>query len=154
MSKNIKTYLLLGIVLLIWGIIGFKVLSALSPEDETLALAENVNFEPKEVAEKDTFNILVNYRDPFLGTLSLSKKRTKKVVKKREVQFPSVNYTGLITDQNTKNHIFFVTISGNQYLMRVGNTQSDVTLVSGRSNNIKIRYKGILKTIPLQNATQ
>ncbi|SNY99696.1 hypothetical protein SAMN06265377_1507 [Flagellimonas pacifica] len=146
--------MLLGIVLLIWGIIGFKVLSALSPEDETLALAENVNFEPKEVAEKDTFNILVNYRDPFLGTLSLSKKRTKKVVKKREVQFPSVNYTGLITDQNTKNHIFFVTISGNQYLMRVGNTQSDVTLVSGRSNNIKIRYKGILKTIPLQNATQ
>ncbi len=146
--------MLLGVVLLIWGIIGFKVLGALSSEEETPALAENVNFKPKEVAKKDTFSILADYRDPFLGTLPPSKKKSKRVVKKKEVQFPSINYTGLITDQNTKNHIFFVTISGNQYLMRKGNSQAEVTLMSGSSSKIRVKYKGILKTISLQNATQ
>ncbi|MEX0313720.1 MAG: hypothetical protein AB3N18_06050 [Allomuricauda sp.] len=155
MSKNTKTYVLLGAVLLIWGIIGFKVFSAMSPEPETPVLAENINFKPKERVEKDTFSILIDYRDPFLGTMPPSKKKPKiKRVAKPKVQFPNVNYTGLITDQNTKNHIFFITISGNQYLMRKGNTQADVTLVSGSSKSIRVRHKGIVKTITLQNATQ
>ncbi|MGW9686752.1 hypothetical protein [Flagellimonas sp. 2504JD1-5] len=155
MSKNTKTYLLLGAVLLIWGIIGFKVLGALSSEPEAPVLAENINFKPKEQVKKDTFSILVDYRDPFLGTMPPSKKKPKtKGVAKPKVQFPNINYTGLITDQDTKNHIFFVTISGNQYLMRKGNTQADITLLSGSSKSIRVRFKGIAKTITLQNATQ
>nr|WP_298793792.1 hypothetical protein [uncultured Allomuricauda sp.] len=155
MNKNTKTYILLGAVLLIWGIIGFKVFSAMSPEPEAPVLADNVNFKPKEQVKKDTFSILADYRDPFLGTLPPSKKKSKtKGVAKPKVQLPDISYTGLVSDQNTKNHIFFVTISGNQYLMRKGNTQAEVTLVSGSSKSIRVRYKGIVKTIPLQNATQ
>ncbi len=127
----------------------------MSPEPEAPVLADNFNFKPKEQVKKDTFSILADYRDPFLGTMPPSKKKPKaKGVAKPKVQLPNISYTGLITDQNTKNHIFFVTISGNQYLMRKGNVQAEVTLVSGSSKNIRVRYKGIVKTIPLQNATQ
>nr|WP_298924946.1 hypothetical protein [uncultured Allomuricauda sp.] len=154
MSKNIKTYILVGLVLMIWGFIGIKVFGALSPEPETPVFAENVNFKPKRVVQRDTFSIVADYRDPFLGTLSASQKKTKGTKKHKQpaVQFPSVSYTGLITDQQTKGHIFFVTIDGTQYLMQKRNENNGVSLVSGTSKNIRVRYKGIVKTIPLQNA--
>lgn len=154
MNKNTKTYTLLGGVLLIWGIIGFKIYSALSPEEDTLALVEDVMFKSKKAVQRDTFTIKADYRDPFLGKFGVSsKKRAIKTTKKKTVSFPQINYTGLITDQKTKKHIFFVTITGTQYLMQRGNQQNEVTLVSGSSKQIRVRYKGVVKTIPLQNAT-
>jgi hypothetical protein len=146
---------LLGAVAMIWGIIGIKVFGALSSEPKTTMIAENVNFRPKKVTKRDTFSIIADYRDPFLGTLSASKKKgnTTKRPKRPTVQFPNINYTGLITDQQTKDHIFFVTIDGAQYLMQKKSENNGVSLLSGTSKSIRVRYKGIVKTIPLQNAT-
>lgn len=155
MSKNVKTYALLGLVLLIWGFIGIKFFGALSPKPEKQVFVENVNFKPKKVTKRDTFSLVGDYRDPFLGTLSTSQKKTKRTKKPRRpaVQFPNISYTGLITDQQTKDHIFFVIIDGTQYLMQKKNENKGVSLLSGASNSIRVRYKGIVKTIPLKNAT-
>ncbi|AWX43275.1 hypothetical protein HME9304_00262 [Flagellimonas maritima] len=156
MSKNIKTYLLLAIVLVVWGIIGLRILDVFSKEQEAPTFAERPNFKPKEIMEKDTFNIVADYRDPFLGTLSASLKKTNNVVKFKTptVEFPSIIYTGLITDQQTNAHIFFVTIAGSPYLMQKKGRENGVTLLSGNSKHIKVRFKGTLKTIPLQSAIQ
>ncbi len=147
--------MLLGAVAMIWGIIGVKVFGALSFEPKTPMFAENINFKPKEVTQRDTFSILADYRDPFLGTMSASQKKTNtaKKAKVAAVQFPNITYTGLITGQKGKDHIFFVTINGNQHVMQKRSENDGVTLVSGTSKNIRLRYKGIVKTIPLQNAT-
>lgn len=144
---------MLGAVLMIWGVIAVKVFGVLSPETEIPVFAENVNFKPKEIIQRDTFSIVADYRDPFLGTVSASKKNTIKKTKRPVVQFPNINYTGLITGQQNKDNIFFVTIDGTQYLMRKRDENNGVTLVSGTSKNIRVRYKGIAKTIQLQNAT-
>ncbi|UII76203.1 hypothetical protein LV716_18360 [Flagellimonas sp. HMM57] len=154
MSKNVKTYLLLGLVLAIWGIIGFRILGVFSPEGEAPVTTRKLDFKPKDVVERDTFSILADYRDPFLGTLSASKKKTKNTAKAKPptVEFPTITYTGLITDQQTNAHIFFVTIGGKQYLMQKRGKESEVTLVGGNNQHIKVRYKGKLKTIPLQSA--
>lgn len=143
---------MLGAVLMIWGVITVKVFGVLSPEPEIPVFAENVNFKPKEIIQRDTFSIVTDYRDPFLGTMSASKKNTIKKTKRPVVQFPNINYTGLITGQQNKDNIFFVTIDGTQYLMRKRSENNGVTLVSGTSKNIRVRYKGIAKTIQLQNA--
>lgn len=145
---------MLGLVAAIWGIIGFKVLGALSSEPELPAFAEQVDFKPKKTTQRDTFSIAANYRDPFLGTMAPSQKKSVVKAKPPKVQFPNVAYTGLVSGQQTKDHIFFVTINGAQHLMQKRNTNDGVTLVSGNANSIKIRYKGISKTISLSNAAQ
>ncbi|MBS9464164.1 hypothetical protein KIM67_17205 [Flagellimonas sp. 389] len=156
MSKNVKTYLLLGLVLAIWGIIGFRILGVFSPEREAVVAVEKLNFKPKEIVERDTFSILADYRDPFLGTLSATKKKTGTSSRPKPpvVAFPNIMYTGLITDQQTKANIFFVTIAGKQFLMQKRGMENEVTLISGNGKHIKVRYKGKLKTIPLQGANQ
>ncbi|KQC29380.1 hypothetical protein [Flagellimonas eckloniae] len=152
MSKNVKTYILIGLVLIIWGVIGIKVFRTLSPEPQAPVFAENINFKPKKVVQRDTFSIVADYRDPFLGTMPTSNKKRTKKVKQPVVQFPSINYTGLISGQQNKDHIYFVTIDGTQYLMQKRNENKGVSLISGTSEGIRVRYKGIVKTIPLQNA--
>jgi len=68
MNKKGKTYLLIAVVLGIWGTIGYQVYSKLSP-DETPILATNssISFSPKQEITKDTFSISATHRDPFLG---------------------------------------------------------------------------------------
>lgn len=141
--------------MLVWGLIGFKLLSAFSPDPEPRAVVEDMAFKPQKRIPKDTFSILAAYRDPFLGTLNrFPKKKSSPQKKKKPIlpQFPPITYTGLMGNPQGKSPIFFVTIAGNTYLMQKGDTNDGVTLARGTDTNLSIRYKGRLKTIPLQDA--
>ncbi len=111
------------------------------------------SFVLEQIKPKDTFSIKADYRDPFLGTIHIKKKRTKNKITKTspKIQFPSIAYTGLITDQQNKQHVFFVTINNTQYLMQSKSEKDGVTLLTGSKSSIKVRYKGIVKQIPLKN---
>lgn len=153
MNKNTKTYLLLGAVLLIWGIIGYRLLSANSDGVSEIASFEKTTLKSMSVKEKDTFSILADYRDPFLGTFP--KKEVKKVKrtsrpKKPPVPEIKVQFSGLVTDKDTKQRIFFVTIDGQQHLMSVKDKIQKVQLVSGSATSIRIRANGKTRTINLQ----
>lgn len=143
--------MLLGVVLLIWGVVGYKILNTLSPDAPTQNQLKEISFEPKKIAEKDTFSILANYRDPFLGTLP-----KKKVVKRKSkpkvaaVPEPNIIYTGSVINNDKKNSIFFVTIDGNQFLMKTKQQKQKVTLLSGTETAIRVRINGKLKTIAIQ----
>lgn len=151
-KKNKKTYLLLAVVLGIWGIIGFKLLKVVNPSPiKAEELAFNETFVPKQVKARDTFSLALNYRDPFLGTVyapKRTKKPSKKIVKPKTPE-KAISYTGFITDKASKEKIFFVTIEGQQHMMVLNQVVADVKLVQGTKNSIKVRYEGHSKTIVL-----
>lgn len=152
MTKNTKTYLLLGAVLFIWGAVGYRIYKGISPSETALnAETAQVNFKPKEPVEKDTFSIVADYRDPFLGIIL----KKKKIAVKRKKQAPPIpeipiTYTGSVLGKNSSNSIFFVNIAGVQQLLKPKQTVNGVTLVSGTEKEIKIRCQGKLRTIALQ----
>ena len=83
MKKNNKTYLLLAVVIGIWGFIGFRLLNVVNPSPiENTAFVSNETYVPKQLKARDTFSLALNYRDPFLGTVSAPKKAKKIVAKK------------------------------------------------------------------------
>jgi len=150
-KKNVKTYLLLALVLFIWGVIGYKVLSSITPEPEENTLAVTTTFKPQSIKEKDTFSIIADYRDPFLGTVKKKTiKKRKPTVKKNTIPEITVAYTGHISGASLKEKVFFVTINGKQELMSINNTINDVTLISGSKTKIKVSVKKKIRTIPLQ----
>ncbi|WP_435624313.1 hypothetical protein [Flagellimonas sp.] len=153
MNKNIKTYTLLGIVALIWGVVGYRLFSSFGPEVQLNEPEIDKGFTLEQMKPKDTFSIKADYRDPFLGTMAVKKKKTKKraIRTSPKVQFPSIVYTGLIADQQNKQHIFFVTINNTQYLMQSKSEEDGVTLLSGTKDGIKVKFKGIIKQIPLKD---
>ncbi len=151
MKNKTKTYILLVAVLGIWGIIGYKILSAFGPEKEVLNDTFQVTaFKPKTSEEIDTFSVKTVSRDPFLGTLTKKKKpivKQKKVIPKPEFKWVPIIYHGAISNKSSKSQIFVVSINGKQHLMKIGQEVDGVKLKSAITKNIVVTYKGKRKTI-------
>lgn len=152
MKKKNKTTLLLALVLGIWGVIIYQFIGAFNPPSETITAptAQEI-FIPKKVQEREFFALALDYRDPFLGTAvapkkSKAKPKVTKTVKK-EVPRKSIQFTGFIQQQNSAQQIFFVTVEGQQQMMKINDTFQEVKLVKGNANSIRVRYQGKTETI-------
>lgn len=142
----------MGLVVVIWGVIAFRIFSAISNEPESLKTPGKLVFSTLDKVERDTFSIKADYRDPFLGTYSSKpKNREKKTQPTPSKTFDiDVRYTGSMVNHNTGKRIYFVSINGNQHLLEKGQKADGVSVISGGTNRVTVRYKGILKTIDLQ----
>ncbi|PCJ95000.1 MAG: hypothetical protein COA50_11580 [Flavobacteriaceae bacterium] len=153
MKKNKKTYVLLSVVLAIWGILGYKIIVGIGSDDvqrNEMALVET--YVPIKVKKRDTFVILANYRDPFLGTMPKKaevKNKRNVVPKKTVLPKKDITYSGSVSQSNTNNRMFFISIDGQQYIMSKKEEIVGVRLVSGNEQQIKVRYNGRTETISL-----
>lgn len=152
-KKQHKTYVLLALVLLVWGVIGYKVVNVINPSTETSQTASlSGKFVPKQIKEKESFSIVADYRDPFLGTVKTPNKSTRKIAVtsvQKEIPKKKISYTGFITDKGKNQKIFFITIEGQQQMMSLNDTFQDVKLLQGTTNYIKVLYKGTSEKIAL-----
>ena len=141
--------MLIGIVVCVWGIIGFRILSVVNPSTpEIMQQHFDVSFNPKGNKEMDTFSIQTANRDPFLGTLYMKEKpRVKNIKPKTPLVWLPIIYHGIISKQNSRAKVFIISINGQQQLVKVGQVISEVTLVRGNSREIIVSYKGVRKTI-------
>jgi len=145
-----KTYLLLVLVVAVWGTLGYKIFSAINPELPEIAknnFATNGDY--KVTTKIDTFSISTANRDPFLGTL-LKKKEKQTIRKKKTIAWKPITYQGTIKKKKTKQQIFIVTINGNQYLLKKGQTKDSITLIYGNTKSVTMRYKNQSKSFTLK----
>ena len=152
MKKKGKTYILLTVVLGIWGAIGYQIFSKLSTDDSPMiATNSNVSFTPKQIIKEDTFSINTKHRDPFLGKPYQQKQTTKvrrvSVGKKDAFVFPPIIYKGVISKQQSAQNIYIIEVSGTQQLFKTGKKIQEVKLVKGNKKSITISFKGKRKTI-------
>lgn len=157
-KKNI--FILLPVVLLIWGSVLYQFFSSTSPE-ETEQLSSNVfKIKPLKINERDTFSININYRDPFLGKMyvsqkydSLKKSSRKKIRTQNSIEpltWPTIVYKGIVSDTKDKTKIYMVIIAGKTFLMKKGAVENEILLKDGDRESIYVKYKGNLNLIMLQ----
>lgn len=155
--KNKKSiYILLPIVLFIWGAVIYQFFSFSDTEildNETNKIA----IKPFIIKPKDTFSIKVNSRDPFLGKITddsqkskVVKPKSKAVIVKEELVWPQIQYKGIVSDNKEKVKVFMVIINGKTYFMRKGDVENDVKLKEGNREIIYAVYKGDLKVVFIQ----
>lgn len=152
MKKKNKTYFLLALVLGIWGVIIYQFVGAFNPPSETVVeTRSDAVFVPKQVQEREFFALALDYRDPFLGTAVAPKKTKtaprKAAVPKKVVPTKSIQFTGVIQQKNTAQKIFFVTVEGQQRLMKINDSFQEVKLIKGSEQSIRVRYDGKTETI-------
>ena len=141
----------MALVVAIWGVLGYKLTTTIHPPETNNSVANlNVSFTPEKRTEKDTFSIQLAKRDPFLGTLYVQKThmvKPKKVIQPKVV-WPNITYHGIISKQgDKKQQIFVVSINNQQFLMKKGQVNDDITLNKGNDKQIYVSYKGNKKTI-------
>ncbi len=151
LQKN-KTYILLFAVVVVWGMILYKLL--FSSQSTAVSLPPEKFLEPPVFVKKEflpKFEIKANYRDPFLG-VSRSKPRKKKVSKQRipqpKVIFPKIEYLGVI--KGADRFKFILGISNKHYFYSTKDTFQGVQLLSGSKKEVTIMYQSKKKTYPFQ----
>ena len=156
-KKNI--YILLLIVLFIWGCVLYQIFSFTNTDKINSAEKNEFAITPLKIKERKTFSINVNYRDPFLGkmyTLNKNLKTKPKSYNKNPepkpmetLVWPTVLYKGIISDSKDKKKIFILIIDGKNHYMKIGDIQNEIFLKEGNKESIYIKYKGNLNLIML-----
>ena len=153
MKNKSITYLLLAVVVAIWGGIFFKVFSSLASSEQPVARTAKVGpIENIEERKPSVFTIRANYRDPFLGNRvdhsTGDKPVVVKVVKKKEepkvapdVSF--IKYFGLIRNSGTQKKIGLISIHNQEFMIGDGEEISGVTCLKHYKDSIIISFQGI-----------
>ncbi|URC11274.1 hypothetical protein [Flavobacterium sp. B183] len=158
-KKNI--YILLPIVLMVWGAVLFQLFSFTNSDEIIIDNTPELMIKPLKLNKRQSFTIDVNYRDPFLGKMYAenttpkakpSGVRSSKVIKPKEaLVWPVILYKGLISDNKEKNKVFVLIIDKKNYFMKIGDTENEIFLKSGDKESIYVKYKGELNLIMLQD---
>lgn len=156
--KNKKSiYILLPIVLFIWGTVIFQFFTFSGNDGDITDISNKFEIKPLKVKERDTFTINVNYRDPFLGKMyspnstHIARHHSKKIPKPIEpIIWPQILYKGIVSDTKNKTRVFMLIINGKTYLMKKGDIQEGVLLKDGNRLSIDAKFKDALNVIPLQ----
>lgn len=155
-KKNI--YVLLPLVLFIWGAVLYQFFSYSNDEELIEVSSGNFNPKPFSIKARDTFSIDVNYRDPFLGKMykkTSPNKESKKYTGKKQIKndtpivWPSILYKGIVSDSKDKTKVFMLIINGQTFLMKKGDTENDVFLKEGDRESVYVKYKGNLDIVLL-----
>lgn len=158
MKNKKRIYLLLALVIAIWGMIIYQFLgySTASTEDiptQNFSLLPEINY-----TEPDTTAIHIDYRDPFSGKLDQKNEKPVAIVSNGNKNYATkideeketvINYKGIVSDLNDKIKVFMIIIDGNTYLMKQGDVEEDVKLIKGNRESITIKHRGKLNTIAI-----
>lgn len=158
-KKNI--YILLPLVLFVWGAVLFQVFS-FAKSDEIIPLTNSeFKIKPLKINKRESFAIDINYRDPFLGKMYVAQtvtkaktnisKSTKEPKPKETLVWPTIVYKGMISDTKEKTKIFMLIIDNKNYYMKIGDTENEIFLKTGDKESVYVKYKGNLNLIMLQD---
>ena len=148
-------YILIPVVLSVWGIIFYKIFASLNGSNRVAV----INYDRKtgnQVQEDQSFKLMVNYRDPFLGKSfeSPSNQRPKvsdagsKITPEKkapESKWPTINFLGTIKKQ--KETFAIMKIQNKTFTMKKGEEIENVKMLMIMKDSVQIQYQGTTKII-------
>jgi hypothetical protein len=150
MNKNTKTTVLLIVVIIVWGTIGYQIYLNYHPAQGEILELPKMPYISKQGIVKNTYTITANYRDPFTGKKykkpELKQPILKKELPKPEIIFPSIVFMGII--EGTKK-TYIISINNTQEIFQLNDTFQDITLLAANEKRITLRYQNSIKNYTL-----
>lgn len=161
MKNKRLLYILIPLVLLIWGIIFYKIFTQINHGNDKPFFNQGLKNSSVTNNVKDTFTIKANYRDPFLtghqkstfgseddgqmmfSTAGFSKKKEPKT----DIVIPDLHYFGLIANTSKKQRIGLFRLNNKDALLKEGEVIEEFKIVRLFNDSVKITFKKIKKTI-------
>lgn len=129
MSKSGINKVLIISLLLIWSVVGYKLISNFFGKQEVdsipttpVSINLDVNADKKEI-----FDLPIILRDPFLGNNNIQKKeiaaeqQIQKGFKKYNIPWPQIQYYGFVKAENNDNPLVLLRVNNDLERIRKGN---------------------------------
>ena len=162
-------YALLAASALVWGWVFVKIFNVVFKAEDTNVSVVKEKRKSEHIEQKDTFELLANYRDPFLkgrrvatvygynSTGNSTVNNNRPVVKNKEVTKPVkeeeiidwsfIKYKGQIRRQSTGKILSLINIGGGDYSLEDGKEVQQVLLVKSYPDSIQVKFDGVKKYI-------
>jgi hypothetical protein len=163
--KNKKlTYFLGFAVLVVWGLILYRVFDASGGDDNDSSPVKSAPIQKEAYNDyeilTDTSHLLLNYRDPFSQGREKDTAQIplKKLLVKNRILLPPkpafnwgfIQYSGYIRNPGSKKLIALVSINGKDEMFSEGETKDHVKLIKNLRDSIRIRFNGKTKFITIK----
>jgi len=156
--KNRKLiYILLPLTLFIWGMIVYKIVFDTNTQEENTSFVQNANRKKTAAVPPDTFELLLNYPDPFLkderrkvttpsnSPISAPPKTDKKA--EQTVNWPKLKYEGSVRHVKEGVTLAIVNINGTSKFMKAGETVDNVKLIQIYNDSITVNFQTQKRTV-------
>lgn len=150
---------MLPIVFLVWGIVFYQLYLYFFSTPTYVTEKTEVVVNVDEI-KKDTFSIVANYRDPFLGeNIRLFQSKTtnnqssqpkvqKNIAQKPiEKPWPTIEYKGMIKNNNSEKRVGIVGLNSKEYLVKEGEELNGVKFMVISKEFIQVSFQKEQKTI-------
>lgn len=138
MKKNSVTYLLLFLVLVVWGVVFYNIFN---PSDKNKTEEVSASIQPRK-KETIRLRLSLNYRDPF----RLRRVEEKKMIETRQevkvIEEPPIfRYMGLI--KGAKNKVIIIENNGVSELIPRSDSLLSYKILSINNDSVVLRKAGI-----------
>jgi len=150
--KRKFTYLLLVIVIIIWGVIFYRLFFLRTKSERVIInLTEQ---KPHMKITSEPYELIADYRDPFFEQrvvkhvppiLIANHSIEPHLPLKGQVEILPLKFVGLIQNPSTKKQITLINFEGKDFMMGKGDTKNGVTLLEISADSIKVKYQGTTK---------
>jgi hypothetical protein len=162
MKNKSVTYVLIGVVVLIWGVIFYRIIHAATEDSSEGSTAPTRPLVSNNVQEvEDTFELIAHYRDPFLGKTTFysnddqragltRKKKTsaaKTILPTPAIDWSFIAYLGTIRNKQLKKEVGILRINGNETIVGVNDRVGDVTVLKITRDSATITFQNVRKVL-------
>ena len=149
-------YILLPVCLGIWGYIIWYVVQATNRNQPIVQTTQSNIKKVNAPVVPDTFSLLLDYDDPFLGKRTTKRSATQRVsssnrsIRKKNESikeeppkpWPNIVYKGLVKNQHTGKWVALMEVNGQSHVLRSGQAVEDLTLIHLSEEKISLTWKG------------
>ena len=162
MGRKKHIYLLLALVLVIWGIVIYRISSnaAMSGDTGPVGIKNRVDKSRVLLIQPDTFALLTNYPDPFDENKSAVDSDSKTAGEKTIIPdpltrnkiselgvLPFIGYAGYVKSESGKKRIAILTREGIDQFIEEGASFGRVKVVAVLTDSVKVKYNGKMSFI-------
>lgn len=148
MKSRKSIFILAPLVLLIWGIIGYKIYSSLDKKDETVVKRIKVE-EHQTSFLADTCKLLLSYADPFLDRMEPIRKVPSgiknplpaKTAVANKAAWPLIGYSGMIKNKQSNKILALLSINGTSMSSKEGEEINGVKVLKIFKDSVKLSFQ-------------
>ena len=153
MKSKKSIYILVPIALLVWGLIGFKVIKQTEQAPNEIVIPQIPDETLSSNSDKlnETYQLKLNYKDPFLGKITKSRpsarrsnqnhKRSKRITNPHEKKnWPDVEYGGRIRNQDSDKNIAILKINSQEQLVKELDELKGIIIKDIYKDSIRLTY--------------
>ena len=162
---NTKNIIAFVVLIMIWGIVIKNKFGFFNNLDDDKLYNKSFNLSVvNHQFIKDTFELSLIDRDPFLNTsqtikkkgnnsnsININKKTPNQIIKQNitetKIIWPKVEYYGYVKNKTKNKQACLVKIESNLYQMHLGQTYNKIKLIKTFKDSIVISYNKNIKTI-------